>query len=92
MGLGFAGIELVRGADVILVQEGFLQEDQMRRCTLSALLDSGATMLAISGFVRQQLALRKLNDIGAEFVDSSSVSEGTPHSRIKTGVAGRDSN
>lgn len=75
--MGFAEIELVRGADVILVQEGFLQEEQMQHCMLRAFVDSGATVLAILGFVRQRLALRKLSDIEAELADSSSVSEGT---------------
>lgn len=73
MGLVYAEIELVRGADVILAQEGFLETDQIRRCTVQALVDSGATMLAIPERVREQLKLRKTNEIEAELADGSSV-------------------
>jgi hypothetical protein len=52
MGLVYAEIELLRGADVILVEEGLLEADQLRRCTVRALVDSGATMLTIPEFVR----------------------------------------
>lgn len=73
MGLVYADIELVRGADLILVQEGYRSEDQVRRCTVSAMVDSGATMLAIPEFVRKQLDLRRVSDIEAELADGSSV-------------------
>lgn len=73
MGLVYAEIELVRGADVILVEEGLLEEDQIRRCTVRALVDSGATMLTIPEFVRSQLQLRKRDEIEADLADGSSV-------------------
>jgi clan AA aspartic protease len=74
MGLVYAEVELVRGADVILAQEGFIESDQIRRCTVRALVDSGATMLAIPEIVRSQLDLRKINQIEADLADGSSVS------------------
>lgn len=73
MGLVFAEIELLRSADLILVQEGYLEPDRIRRCTVRAMVDSGATMLAIPEFVRKQLDLRKIREIEAELADGSSV-------------------
>lgn len=73
MGLVYAEIELVRGADVILAQEGFLEPDRIRRCTVQALVDSGATMLAIPDLIRMQLELRKISEIEADLADGSSV-------------------
>jgi clan AA aspartic protease len=72
MGLVFAEIELLRGGDVILAEEGFIQSDQIRRCTVNALVDSGATMLAIPLFVQQQLNLKPRRQIEAELADGSS--------------------
>ena len=74
MGLVYAEIELVRGADVILAQEGFIETDQIRQCTIRALVDSGATMIAIPEFVRSQLDLRKTDEIEADLAGGSSVS------------------
>jgi hypothetical protein len=67
MGLVYAEIELLRGADVILVEEGLLEESQLRRCTVRALVDSGVTMLTIPDFVRSQLQLRKRCDRHSQF-------------------------
>jgi clan AA aspartic protease len=72
MGLVYAEIELIRGADVILAQEGYLTEAEIRRCTVSAMVDSGATMLAVPEFVKTQLNLRKVRSIEAELADGSS--------------------
>lgn len=72
MGLVYADIELVRGADLILVQEGYLEPDQVRRCIVRSLVDSGATMLAIPEFVKKQLDLRRVRQIEAELADGSS--------------------
>lgn len=74
MGLVYAEIELVRGADVVLAQEGFIEPEQIRRCTVQALVDSSATMLAIPEIVRSQLELRKTREIEADLADGSSVS------------------
>lgn len=73
MGLVYANIELIRGADIILVQEGFIQENQIRRVTVSAMVDSGATMLTIPEFIRNQLELRKVGELEAELADGSSI-------------------
>lgn len=72
MGLVYADIELVRGADLILVEEGYLNQDQVRKIYVRAMVDSGATMLAIPEFVKKQLDLRRVREIEAEMADGSS--------------------
>jgi len=74
MGLVYAEIELVRGADIVLAQEGFIESEQIWRCTVQALVDSGATMLAVPKIVRSQLDLRKTREIEADLANGSSVS------------------
>lgn len=73
MGLVYANIELVRGDDLALAREGYLQEDQVKRVFVTAMVDSGATMLAIPEFIKQQLNLRKVNELEAELADGSSI-------------------
>jgi clan AA aspartic protease len=72
MGLVYATIELVSSDDLALWRRGFLPEDQVKRLYIRALVDSGATMLAIPEFVKKQLDLQKVRDIEAELADGSS--------------------
>ena len=71
MGLVFAEIELISGDDLAFFRRGRLQEDQIHCCTVRAMVDSGATMLTIPGFVKQQLELHTLKEIEAELADGS---------------------
>lgn len=72
MGLVYADIELSRGADLVLVQEGYLNQDQVRKVYVRAMVDSGATMLAVPEYVKKQLDLRPIREIEAELADGSS--------------------
>jgi clan AA aspartic protease len=72
MGLVFAEIELVRGDDLALQREGYIEVPAIRRCTVRAMVDSGATMLAIPEFIKTQLNLRQTRSIEAELADGSS--------------------
>ncbi|MEB3294275.1 MAG: retroviral-like aspartic protease family protein [Synechococcales bacterium] len=72
MELVYAEIELLRGDDLALVREGYLETDRIHRCTVSAMVDSGATMLAIPEFIKRQLKLRPVSQIEAELADGSS--------------------
>jgi clan AA aspartic protease len=72
MGLVYAEIELLRGDDLALQREGYIEAASIHRCTVSAMVDSGATMLAIPEFVKTQLNLRKVRAIEAELADGSS--------------------
>jgi clan AA aspartic protease len=71
MGLVFADIELISGDDLAFFRRGRLQEDQIHRCTVQAMVDSGATMLAIPEFIKKQLDLQKITEIEAELADGS---------------------
>ena len=73
MGLVFAEIELVSGDDLAFFRRGQLQEEQIHRCTVRAMVDSGATMLAIPEFIKRQLDLQKVTDIEAELADGSNL-------------------
>jgi hypothetical protein len=74
MGLVFADIELLSGDDLALHRRGYITDDQIHRCTVQAMVDSGATMLAIPEYVKTQLDLRKLREIEAELADGSCTS------------------
>ncbi len=71
VGLVFAEIELVSGDDLALNRRGYIVEDQIRRCTVRAMVDSGATMLSIPIHVSKQLDLPKIRQIEAELADGS---------------------
>jgi clan AA aspartic protease len=69
MGITYADIELIRAADLILVQEGYLTEEQIRRVQVTALVDSGSSMLAIPRSLARMLNLRKMDEIQTELAN-----------------------
>jgi clan AA aspartic protease len=71
MGITYAEIELVRSADRVLAEEGYIPEDQIRRLKVLALVDSGASMMAVTESISQILALRKIREMQAELADGS---------------------
>jgi clan AA aspartic protease len=71
MGITYTEVELTRGADLILAQEGYLEEDQIRRMKVLALVDSGASMMAVTESIKTLLALRKVDEMQAELADGS---------------------
>ena len=71
MGLVFADIELLRGDDLAFVRGGYMTDDKIHRCTVRAMVDSGATMLSIPAYVRDHLQLEKISEIEAELADGS---------------------
>jgi clan AA aspartic protease len=73
MGLVYATIELIRGDDLALVRAGYISEEQIHRVTVSAMVDSGATMLTIPKFISDQLRLSKVGELEAELADGSSI-------------------
>lgn len=73
MGTVYADIELIRGEDLVLLREGYLQADQIRRIQVRAMVSRGTTMLAIPEFVRKQLDLQKLDELEAELADGSTI-------------------
>jgi clan AA aspartic protease len=73
MGLVYAEIELISGDDLALHRRGFIAEDQIKRLKVSALVDSGAYMLAINEHIKAQLDLPVLDIQTAQLADEREV-------------------
>ena len=57
IGLVYAEIDLLNGGDVYLNRQGLLEEDEIKKVTITALADTGAYMLSINENARAQLDL-----------------------------------
>lgn len=73
MGLTYAEIELISSDDLALRRRGYLKDEEVRRTTVSALVDSGAYMLAVNEHLKAQLGLPVLDKQEAELADGSHV-------------------
>ncbi len=73
MGLVYADIELISADDLALNRRGFLPEDQIKRMTVSALVDSGSYMLTVNQHIKEQLDLPVLGEEIARLADESEV-------------------
>jgi clan AA aspartic protease len=73
MGLVYAGIELISGDDLILARRGYLSPGQVKRLHVTALVDTGAYMLAVNEAIRSQLDLPKVDEQLAELADGTRV-------------------
>ena len=71
MGLVQVEIELINSDDLALVRRGHLQEGDIRRMQVTALVDSGAYMLVINENIRAQLDLGKIDEKEAVLADGS---------------------
>ncbi|MEK6261711.1 MAG: clan AA aspartic protease [Planctomycetota bacterium] len=71
MGLIRTELELLNGGDLELSRRKMLSSDQIRQMKVTALVDSGAMMLAINENIRQQLGLLKTDERLAELADGS---------------------
>jgi clan AA aspartic protease len=57
MGLIYAEIELINGGDLELARRKFIGEDEVKRMSITALVDTGSYMLAINENIQAQLQL-----------------------------------
>lgn len=73
MGLVYADIELISGDDLALHRRGYIEEEEIKRLKVSALVDSGAEMLAVNEQVKSQLNLFVLDTQRAELADGTKV-------------------
>ncbi len=71
MGITYAEIELIRGADLVLAEEGYLSADDIRRLKVLALVDRGSSMLVISRSLSKQLALRHVDEVDTELANGA---------------------
>ncbi len=74
MGLVYADIELINGDDLTFYRRGHISTDQIKRCQVRALVDSGAYLLAIPESIKIQLDLPKLDEQLASLADNSRIS------------------
>lgn len=71
MGIVFAEIELLNNEDMMLFRRGKLPEDQVRRLSVKALVDSGASTLCLNQAITEQLGLVKVDEQTVELADGS---------------------
>ena len=71
MGLIRTQLELLNGGDLELARRRKLPMEEVRKMHVTALVDSGAMMLAINESICQQLGLLKVDERLAELADGS---------------------
>ncbi|MFM9966570.1 MAG: clan AA aspartic protease [Planctomycetaceae bacterium] len=71
MGLIRTQLELVNGDDLALARRKKLPVEDVRKMNVTALVDTGAMMLAINESICQQLGLLKVDERLAELADGS---------------------
>jgi len=73
MGHVYAEIELINGDDLALVRRSIIGEEEVKRITITALVDTGAFMLAINENIKQQLQLPVVEKRKAQMADGKIV-------------------
>ena len=73
MGYVYADIELTNEDDVALSRRGYLPENQIKKVTTKALVDSGAYDLIINQEIQEQLNLRVLGKRPVKLADETIV-------------------
>ena len=69
MGRFSVQVELANNDDVVLAQLGQIKPQDVRRVSLGAVIDTGATRLVLPKRVVQQLGLRETGRIGVRYAD-----------------------
>ena len=73
MGLVYAEITLINGDDLALVRRGYMGEDEIKRMTVTALVDTGSLLLAINENIQEQLQLPVVEKRKAQLADGQIV-------------------
>jgi len=73
MGLVKAEIELINASDISFVDAGIKKESEIRRIKVTALVDSGAVMLAINETIQAQLGLKSRDRRPSQLADGTIV-------------------
>ena len=71
MGLIYAELELISAGDVELARRGYIKKEDIKKETVSALVDSGAYMMCINEHIQAQLDLMQIDVMEAELADGS---------------------
>jgi len=69
MGFVYADIELINGEDLILSRKFIIGDDEVKRCTLNILVDSGAHQLVLNENIQQVLQLPVVEKKKAQMAD-----------------------
>ncbi|MFH1005400.1 MAG: retroviral-like aspartic protease family protein [Bacteroidota bacterium] len=69
MGLIYATIRLRNYDDILLARKGYIKTDKIRGETIKVLVDTGASMLAITEHIKNQLGLNKVYEREVELAD-----------------------
>lgn len=73
MGLVYAEIDLANGGDVYLFRQGLLPETDIKKTTVTALVDSGAYMLSVNENIKNQLDLPVIEKQFVTLADESTL-------------------
>ena len=73
MGQVYADITLKNAGDLTLVHYGYIQDHEIRKKTISILVDTGAITLIINDKIRQELGLNLREDQTARLADNSRI-------------------
>lgn len=73
MGLVYAEIDIISVDDIVLHRRGFLNESEIKRANVTALVDSGAYMLSINDNLKTQLDLPVIEKQFVTLADESTI-------------------
>ncbi|MCC6760422.1 MAG: clan AA aspartic protease [Chitinophagaceae bacterium] len=73
MGLVYAEIELINGGDLELAKRHYIGEEEVKRMTVTALVDTGSYMLCINENIQEQLQLRVVEKRKAQLANGEIV-------------------
>ena len=76
MGLVYADIEMKNSFDVMLFENGNIKETEIKKINVSAMVDSGATMLSISENVCKKLGLKIKETRNSQLADGTVIEVG----------------
>ncbi|MDP4263560.1 MAG: hypothetical protein Q8941_13620 [Bacteroidota bacterium] len=73
MGIVYAEIELINGGDLEMVRRKLMDQDEVKRMYVTALVDSGSIMLCINENIQEQLQLPVVDKRKAQMANSEIV-------------------
>ena len=71
MGLIYADIELINGGDLEMVRRKLMDQDEVKRMRVTALVDTGSLMLAINENIQEQLQFPVVEKRKAQMANGS---------------------
>ena len=71
MGLIYADIELINGGDLEMVRRKLMDQDEVKRMRVTALVDTGSLMLAINENIQEQLQFSVVEKRKAQMANGS---------------------